>query len=51
MARSERTRTLREAASRYAAIAVTLGAKENEAVEQLRNAWSDVSRPLKGGDA
>ncbi len=51
MARSERTRTLREAASRYAAIAVTLGAKEGDAVEQLRNAWSDVSRPLKGGDA
>ena len=51
MARSERTRTLREAASRYAAIAVTLGAKEGEAVEQLRTAWSDVSRPLKGGDA
>jgi GntR family transcriptional regulator len=51
MARSERTRTLREAASRYAAIAVTLGAKETEAIEQLRNGWSDVSRPLKGGDA
>lgn len=51
MARSERTRTLRDAASRYAAIAVTLGAKEGEAVEQLRNAWSDLSRPLKGGDA
>ena len=51
MARSERKRTLREAAARYAAIAVTLGAKESDAVEQLRNAWSDVSRPLKGGDA
>jgi GntR family transcriptional regulator len=51
MARSERTRTLREAAGRYAAVAVTLGAKEGDAVEQLRNAWSDVSRPLKGGDA
>jgi len=51
MARSERTRTLRDAAARYAAIAVTLGAKESEALEQLRNAWSDVSRPPKGGDA
>ena len=51
MARSERTRTLGDAAARYAAIAVTLGAKESEALEQLRNAWSDVSRPLKGGDA
>ena len=51
MARAERTRTLRDAAGRYAAVAVTLGAKEAEALEQLRTAWSDVSRPLKGGDA
>jgi len=39
MARSERTRTLRDAAARFAAVAVTLGSKENEAVEQLRAAW------------
>ncbi len=51
MARAERTRELREAATRYAAVALTLGNKEDEAVECLRAAWADLSRRAKGASA
>jgi GntR family transcriptional regulator len=47
--RSERARMLREAAARYATVAITLGTKRDEAVEQLRAAWSTVSPPAKEG--
>ncbi len=37
--RGERTRELKEAASRYAAVAVTIGADLDEALEQVRGVW------------
>jgi len=49
--RSERGRALREAASRYAATALALGVGEREALEQVRNAWSDWNRPRKGDES
>jgi GntR family transcriptional regulator len=45
--RSERTRELREAASRYVGVAATIGADVEEAVEHVRGAWPK-DRP-KGG--
>lgn len=39
LTRSERTRILREGALRYASLASTLGAGEDEAVDALRAAW------------
>lgn len=39
MSRSERTRTLRGGAIRYASLAATLGATREEASEELRAAW------------
>jgi GntR family transcriptional regulator len=45
--RGERTRELKEAASRYVAVAATIGAEVDEAVEHVRGAWPR-ERP-KGG--
>lgn len=45
--RGERTRELKEAASRYVAVAATIGAEVDEAVEHVRGAWPK-ERP-KGG--
>jgi GntR family transcriptional regulator len=45
--RSERTRELKEAASRYVGVAATIGADLDEALEQVRGAWPR-ERP-KGG--
>jgi GntR family transcriptional regulator len=45
--RGERTRELKEAASRYVAVAATIGADLDEALEQVRGAWPR-ERP-KGG--
>jgi GntR family transcriptional regulator len=45
--RGERTRDLKEAATRYVAVAVTIGAEVDEALEHVRGAWPK-ERP-KGG--
>ena len=42
--RAERTRIFREAASRYASVAVTLGADEREAAEVLAAEWKKGAR-------
>ena len=39
MSRTERTRILREAASRYANLAATLGVTQGDAEDALRTAW------------
>jgi GntR family transcriptional regulator len=39
MGRMERSRTLREGATRYASLAITIGATHEEASEKLRAAW------------
>jgi hypothetical protein len=39
MSRAERARILREAASRYASLATTLGASKEKALEALGTAW------------
>jgi GntR family transcriptional regulator len=46
--RGQRLRTLRDAADRYASLASTFGATEEEAAEQLRSAWKDLARGGKG---
>ena len=45
--RGERTRDLKEAASRFVAVAATIGAEVDEALEHVRGAWPK-ERP-KGG--
>ena len=45
--RGERTRELKEAASRYVAVAATIGAEVDEALDHVRGAWPK-ERP-KGG--
>jgi DNA-binding transcriptional regulator YhcF (GntR family) len=50
LSRSERARTLREDARRYAAAALPLGATCDEAVEELEAAWADLARHGRGGD-
>lgn len=49
MARGERTRTLREGATRYASLAVTLGASSEEAAQELKSAWRQLRDGAKGG--
>jgi len=50
MARGERHRVLREGASRYASMAVTIGAAREEAIEELELALSRFGRgATKGG--
>ena len=44
MSRSERTRILREAASRYANLASTLGVTQGDAEDALRAAWKKGSK-------
>jgi GntR family transcriptional regulator len=41
---AEKARTLREAASRYVALAVTLGASRDEATRQVASAWDGTKR-------
>jgi len=50
MARAERVKALREAANRYASLAATLGAPEEEAQDALRAAWRGIV-DKKGGKA
>lgn len=44
MGRAERSRILREAATRYASLAVTLGVGQTEAAEALDAAWRKGTR-------
>lgn len=44
LARGERDRSLREAASRYAALALSLGANETDAASHLSAAWRAFER-------
>jgi DNA-binding transcriptional regulator YhcF (GntR family) len=48
MAKAERSRALRTDAARYASAALVLGAKPEEAVDELRAAWADLARHGKG---
>ena len=48
MARGERGRTLRAEAGRYATAAITLGARPEEAVDEVRVAWAELARKGKG---
>jgi DNA-binding transcriptional regulator YhcF (GntR family) len=49
--RGRRLHALREAALRYASIAVTCGANRDEAIEGLRAAWADLTQGKKGNTA
>lgn len=49
LAKSERTRTLRDGAVRYASLAVTLGARESEAADELAAAFQNLNG-RKGGN-
>ena len=44
MGKPERSRILREAATRYAAVAASLGASREEAADSLRSAWTEPRR-------
>ena len=44
MGKAERSRILREAATRYAALAASLGASREEAADGLRSAWAEPRR-------
>src|SRR5262245_9612924 len=48
MAKAERGRTLRAEAGRYAAAAITLGVKPDEALDEVRTAWADLARKGRG---
>jgi GntR family transcriptional regulator len=49
--RTERLKTLREAAARYVTVAVTLGASDLEAVAEVESAWVKTGRRLERGEA
>lgn len=46
LSRAERTRELREAAMRAAAVAVPLGATLDETIDALRHAWAELGKDL-----
>lgn len=48
MARAERTRELRDGATRYASLAITLGSAAGEAASELTTAWKRLSDGGKG---
>ena len=50
LSRAERARALREDATRYAAAALTLGATRDEAIDETKTAWAELSRPGKGAE-
>jgi DNA-binding transcriptional regulator YhcF (GntR family) len=50
LGRSERARAVREDALRYAAAVLALGATRDEALDELKAAWADLSRPGRGGE-
>lgn|SRR5512143_1734796 len=49
MGRMERSRTLREGATRYASLAITIGATHEEASEKLRAAWKGLGDGISRG--
>ena len=51
VSRGQRSRALREAALRYASVAATFGASRDEALDELRTAWNDLTRGKKGDPA
>jgi GntR family transcriptional regulator len=51
VSRGQRSRALREAALRYASLAATLGVDREEALDELRAAWSELMRGRKGAPA
>jgi GntR family transcriptional regulator len=51
LSRGQRSRALREAALGYASVAATFGASRDEALDELRSAWSELTRGKKGGPA
>ena len=48
LGRTEKSRTLREGAARYAGVALTVGASCQEAGEELQAAWRQLERGGKG---
>ena len=48
MGRAERGRVLREGASRYAALAASIGASAGDAAEELSAAWRKLGDGMKG---
>jgi GntR family transcriptional regulator len=44
LTRAERTRTMRDAASRYVSLAVTVGASKDEAAREVAAAWAGAQR-------
>ncbi len=48
MGRAERSRTLRDGATRYASLAVTVGASSDEAAAELKSAWTNMGNGAKG---
>jgi GntR family transcriptional regulator len=51
MTRTARRRTLAEAAERYASVAVTLGARVEESLEELREAWGRLGPRGRGASS
>jgi DNA-binding transcriptional regulator YhcF (GntR family) len=51
VSRGQRSRALREAALRYASVAATFGASRDEALDELRAAWTELTRGRKGDTA
>jgi len=48
--KAERQKTMREAATRYVAVAVTLGANDLEAISEVEAAWVRTGRKLERGE-
>jgi DNA-binding transcriptional regulator YhcF (GntR family) len=48
LGRAERRHLLRDGALQYASLGLTLGAGREDALEELRAAWSDLARRGKG---
>jgi GntR family transcriptional regulator len=46
--KTERQQALKEAAARYALVAASVGADEEEAINELEAAWSRIARSSKG---
>jgi GntR family transcriptional regulator len=50
MAKTERTRLLREGAIRFVSLAATLGATDAEVAVEIEAAWSSFGRVVKGAE-
>jgi len=48
LGRAERARLVRDGAARYASLGLTLGASREEALDELRGAWTELGRRGKG---